>query len=258
MEQRRNTYIRHGPCDSCGSRDNVAWYSNGSGFCFGCGKFYRGELAENVRLIHGTDRLGDVQDTKLRSPPEDLNTEYGHAALEWIKKYDLKVEDLIRNNVKWSPHYEQLVYLFYGKDEDVVLWQSRNFRQGTSHKSRFFTGGTPEDVIATYPPKQTEGQIGVFVEDCISALKVGRAGFVGIPCFSSAVSARKLARISKRFDFLVWWLDSDKYKEAVKQRRQTELLGTPSYVIYTEMDPKEYPDQAIGRYVRRAVYGDDN
>jgi len=195
---------------------------------------------------------------KLRSPPEDLNFEFGNKVIEWIKKYDLKVEDLIRNNIKWSPSREQLIYLFYGRDEEVILWQARNFREGTTHKSRFFTGGTPEDVIAAYPPKQTEGEIGVFVEDCISALKVGRAGFIGVPCFSATISPRKLARISKRFDHLVWWLDSDKYKEAIKQKQRTELLGTKSYVIYTELDPKDYSINAINRYVRRAVYPDES
>lgn len=254
----RSQFIRHGPCEACGSRDNVAWYSNGTGFCFGCGRFYRNTLGETNKVVQSLHRSGDVPVSSVRSPPDDIDTLYGPKAIEWIKKYGLTVEDLVRNNVEWSKSREQLVYLFYGKDEDVILWQARNFRDGTDHKSRFFTGGTPEEVIATYPPGQTDGQIGVFVEDCISALKVGKSGFVGIPCFSSSVSARKLARIAKRFDFLVWWLDSDKFKEATRQRERTSLLGTPSYVIYTELDPKDYSEQAIGRYIRRAVYGDDN
>lgn len=181
--------------------------------------------------------------------PDDIGTVYPTKVIEWIKKYDLGVEDLIRNNIKWSPSYEQLIYVFYGRDEEVILWQARNFRDGTDHKHRFFTGGTPEEVIATYPPKQTEGTIGVFVEDCISALKLGRSGFVGLPCFSSSISARKLARVSKRFDKLVWWLDGDKYKEAVKQCDRTKLLGIDTSVIYTALDPKEYPDNTIRKYV---------
>lgn len=249
-------FIRHGPCETCGSRDNVAWYSNGTGFCFGCGKFYRGELVFESHQHTESSSAGVVQQSEVRSPPDDLNCEYGTRVIEWIKKYDLKVEDLIRNNIKWSPSREQLVYLFYGRDEEVILWQARNFRDGTTHKSRFFTGGTPEEVIATYPPKQTEGEIGVFVEDCISALKLGLAGFVGLPCFSSAVSARKLARISKRFDHIVWWLDGDKFKEAVKQEQKTKLLGTDSRVLYTVLDPKDYSISAITRYIKRVVYGD--
>jgi len=254
-ERDRTRFVRHGPCETCGSRDNVGWYSNGTGFCFGCGKFYRGEVETAIRGAERGNSAPSLSDQGLRPPPEDLNFEYGEAAIHWIRKYDLHVEDLIRNNIKWSQRREQLVYLFYGQDEDVVLWQARNFRSGTDHKSRFFTGGTPEEVIATYPPKQTDGPVGVFVEDCISALKVGKSGFVGIPCFSSTVSPRKLARISKRFDHLVWWLDADKYKDAQKQKERTDLLGCKSYVIYTELDPKDYSEVAIQRYIKEKVYG---
>lgn len=250
-------FVRHGPCEACGSRDNVAWYANGSGFCFGCGKFYRGTLECFARSVQGSYVLS-TQPVQLRSVPDDVNCEYPLKVLAWIKQYDLDVTDLIRNNVKWSPSHEQLIYLFYGEDaesgqddakREVVLWQARNFREGTTHQHRFFTGGTPEDVIAVYPPGQTEGTIGVIVEDCISALKVGKSGFVGVPCFSSAVSHRKLSRLAKRFDKLIFWLDGDKYKEAQKQERRAQLLGVSTGLIYTELDPKEYPIPAIRRYV---------
>jgi len=31
-----STFIRHEPCPSCGSRDNLARYNDGHGYCFGC------------------------------------------------------------------------------------------------------------------------------------------------------------------------------------------------------------------------------
>ena len=31
----------HAPCQACGSRDNVAVYSDGHGHCFGCGTYYK-------------------------------------------------------------------------------------------------------------------------------------------------------------------------------------------------------------------------
>lgn len=33
-------FVFHAPCDSCGSKDNVAVYSDGHGYCFGCSKHY--------------------------------------------------------------------------------------------------------------------------------------------------------------------------------------------------------------------------
>ena len=41
------TFVRHAPCPSCGSRDNLGRYDDGHGWCFGCGYFEKGE--RNVR-----------------------------------------------------------------------------------------------------------------------------------------------------------------------------------------------------------------
>lgn len=32
-------FLRHEPCPSCGSRDNLARYDDGHGYCFGCGRY---------------------------------------------------------------------------------------------------------------------------------------------------------------------------------------------------------------------------
>lgn len=36
--EQESVFIRHVPCEACGSRDNNALYSDGHTFCFGCGK----------------------------------------------------------------------------------------------------------------------------------------------------------------------------------------------------------------------------
>ena len=36
-------FLRKEPCPACGSRDNLARYSDGHGFCFGCGHYEKGE-----------------------------------------------------------------------------------------------------------------------------------------------------------------------------------------------------------------------
>ncbi|MHC4698989.1 MAG: DnaB-like helicase C-terminal domain-containing protein [Planctomycetota bacterium] len=41
----------HGPCTACGSRDNVAWYENGSGWCFGCNTYYAGDATDGGERV---------------------------------------------------------------------------------------------------------------------------------------------------------------------------------------------------------------
>lgn len=243
----QSRFLKHESCPNCGSRDNLARYSNGSGFCFGCGRYERGEHLPHERLpgMEGKRKRGTVEsEDRVRPPPDDLNTHYEQVVIEWIKKYHLTASDLVKHNVKWSPSREQLVYLFYGAGKDVVLWQARNFREGTTHKSRFFTGGTPADVIAAYYPEQAT-DTAVIVEDCVSGIKCAGAGYVGVPCFSAAMPKAKLAQLARMYSRCYIWLDEDKLKEAQKLAQQAAFLGMESRVIYTPKDPKEYEYESI-------------
>lgn len=38
-----SVFVRHEPCPRCGSRDNLARYSDGSGWCFGCNTYDKGD-----------------------------------------------------------------------------------------------------------------------------------------------------------------------------------------------------------------------
>jgi hypothetical protein len=257
----QSRFVRHSACDKCGSRDNVAWYSNGTGFCFGCGAFYR-DVARALRpnqsssestnkadqSVGGSNMVGEKtsesastnSEVQLRPPPHDFGTYYPAVVVDWMKQYDIDVTDMMKFNVKWSPSREQLLYFFYGEDNDLVLWQARNFRKGTDHKSRFFTGGTPETVVAAYYPKQGAGTTAIIVEDCASGIKCAKAGFTGIPVFGAKMPAGKMNRICQMFETVIWWLDADKFTASVKQSNLCKLLGAKSRVINTAYDPKEY------------------
>jgi twinkle protein len=43
MDEGRIVFIGHEPCPACGSRDNLARYSDGHGYCFGCGHYEHGD-----------------------------------------------------------------------------------------------------------------------------------------------------------------------------------------------------------------------
>ncbi len=236
----------HEPCPKCGSKDNLARYEGGSGYCFGCG-FYESGTRYRPRQDDATgvrQLAADVSPEKnlVRSPPDDCDFGgYPESVIEWISKYGLSVRDLIFHDVAWSQKREQLIYQFYGEGDDLVLWQARNFRKGTTHKDRFFTGGSPADVVATYRSRKST-DTACLVEDCISAIVVSNSGVSdGIPCFSAAMSEKKLARIAKTYKKVFVWLDNDKFKESQKIARQLGLMGVTTAVIHTAEDPKCYP-----------------
>lgn len=250
----QSRFIQHAPCPRCNSRDNMALYEGGTGFCFGCGFFQRSlssPLANANRMVErGTStesRSGTLDG--VRSLPDDCVSYYPPVVVEWIKKYDLSPVDLINHNVVWSPKREQLIYRFFGEGENVVLWQARNFRKGTTHKGRFFTSGSPKDVIAKYSTSES-ADTAVIVEDCVSAIKVSYAGVDGVPCFSAAMPKEKLTRLCKLYKKIVVWLDEDKLNEARTLASQACMLGAHSKLVYTEFDPKEYPVKDIKEYIQ--------
>lgn len=241
MYGQNDRFVSHEACKTCGSRDNFARYASGSGYCFGCGAFERRTTSPAAWNQRGIQRVGESsqpEESGIRPCPDDIGTYYPVKVLEWLSKYSIGVPELIKHNVLWSPSREQLIYIFYGAGKDVVLWQARNFRQGTTHKSRFYTSGSPADVLATYYPSE-ESNTAIIVEDCCSAIKCAEAGFAGVPCFSAAMPREKLARLRRYYSNVVVWLDADKLNEARKLATQCALLGFTSKVVHTENDPKE-------------------
>lgn len=244
MYEQRVYFQAHFPCPRCHSRDNLARYSSGSAFCFGCGYYEPpnvAHLSENLRQV---DDGKSVERTGVRPLPDDVVSYYPPNVVSWIAKYDLAPVDLINHNVVWSSSREQLIYRFFGADKDVVLWQARNFRDGTTHKDRFFTSGPSADIIAKYSTSKGRDTCCV-VEDCISAIKLAYAGVDGVPCLGSSMPRKKIIRMSKFYDRMVVWLDADKLKEARLIAEHGTAVGMETKVVYTEDDPKVFSINVI-------------
>ena len=95
-------FLNHGPCNHCNSRDNRAHYDDGSSYCFGCGR------SEGSRY---NPLVAPQTEEKPFTIPSDCTTEFPKRVLEWILKYDVYPEELIKRNVKWSPSLNLLLFL---------------------------------------------------------------------------------------------------------------------------------------------------
>lgn len=67
MVERESTCIGHEPCPACGSRDNLARYDDGHGYCFGCSHYERGDMDED-----GNTTTGDGDERQHRADRGDL------------------------------------------------------------------------------------------------------------------------------------------------------------------------------------------
>ena len=94
-----NFFVRHDPCPSCGSRNNLGRYSDGHGHCYGCG--YR--EAGNGRVLEKTSNGAPIRQAKL-----EMNGTYEaiperRISVDTCRKFGVTVEK--ENGVIVKHHY---------------------------------------------------------------------------------------------------------------------------------------------------------
>ena len=140
MEQQDGTFVQHEPCPSCGSKDNLARYSTGQGYCFGCGHWEgpNGQskaepIIEDKSMQLFTGNSGAIVDRGIN---EDVVRKYG-VTLQYgedglIKKHCYPYHDAdngehLGNKVRTV---ESKDFLYDGNSKDVGLFGENIFKGG--------------------------------------------------------------------------------------------------------------------------------
>ena len=215
-------FLRHLPCDNCGSRDNNGEFSNGF-YCFGCGKFI--PKNDNVSLrerIEKTTIVSKICENITTSPILPSEAE------KWLAQYGLTKEE--KAQFSWSEDRKLLILI-----QEQDYWQGRNFSIGSKYLSSGIKPlklyGQPSDTL-------------IFTEDVISAIKVGRF-CKSSPLLGATLPINTILSVLGQFKKFYLWLDYDKAKESVKQAKEaTQYLGHCGSVV-TELDPKLYSNTEI-------------
>lgn len=177
----------------------------------------------------------------LRPLPLDLTSIIPEQPLAWLKKYGLTTEEIVRHRFGWSPTYERLIYPVFDRTGNLVLWQGRffNLPLGSDKKSKYFTCGNLDSVLAIFGDKHSPGLKVVVVEDVVSAIKVSRLCH-SICLFGTSLSTEKMRQIAERYKELVIWLDPDKTKHAAKCTMKARPYFNHVRAIHTNKDPKDF------------------
>lgn len=227
--------LSHEPCPKCGSRDNVGVWEDGHKWCFGgCGYYVppTGSIKPATQPLKAEPRGIYL--------PEDVEPYYPFKCLQWVKQYDLSENDLRANQVVWSESNQLLIFPYMEDGARLTAWQGRNF--GSVHGPKWYGRGNLEDVFSI---KGESSRQLIVVEDVISSIVLGRAGYQAMPIFGSYISDKRLTRLKVMIDHLVIWLDKDKAKEAHKFCKRAQVMGFDSRTIVTEKDPKCYISDKI-------------
>jgi hypothetical protein len=229
-------FVRHERCERCAeigndrSGDNKAVYSDGSSYCFACGKYQPPDSW--FHISERTERRNyDIGPTKA------LPSDYMNYYLGFLPR------DIIVRNFTYSPKLNRSVFTYTDPETQETFVEARSL----SDKPKVLSLGKKPLLVAK------NGVCGhfnewdelVLVEDLVSALKVSIITYA-MPLFGSVIPQRNFDWIfqSKGKSVLVW-LDPDKLTEAVRMAFRLSNVGKSSRVIPSERDPKCYDIFAI-------------
>jgi hypothetical protein len=170
-----------------------------------------------------------------------LDTKLDGGALKWLLGYGLTSDEIAqftyaRERIgKYGLMPCDLLVLY----SDNNYWCARNFGNGakylTSGTKPFLKYGNNKDIL-------------VFVEDIVSAVKVGRQ-FTAVPMLGSMPSQDAASHLGDYKNVFIW-NDMDKAKDAIKTARNlSERLNKRVRVVISPKDPKEYSNNEVKDYI---------
>ncbi len=263
-------FAKHEPCPECGSSDNLARYTDGHAWCFGCGYYEPAPIAERIKTTFDNPpwepskkfewpMAESTNQSVCQALPDDCTNYIPAKCLTWLHKYGILSAEIQDSRFCWSEEKQLLVMPVYSgsswadpKDRGrLLMWQGRYFGPWEQHP-KYLTRGPKEQVVHLLNDRASDTII--LTEDLISAIKVGRQ-FSTMPLWGSTLSLELIVRLSKLTKSLVLWLDDDKYDAAVMYRTRASQFIPNVHVLRTPKDPKDYNDDAIYMYVTNTVLG---
>ena len=239
-------FLRHEPCPNCGSRDNLARYTDGHAFCFGCQHYE-----------HGDDSVGYTQ-RNMETHKMSALIDYEVAPLqrrgireETCKKWDYGVGTYDGRAVQVAN---------YRDDTGILVAQKLRF----GDKSFKWLGDSGRVSLYGAHLWRDSGKMVTITEGEIDALSVSQAFNLKWPVVSVPNGAQSAARvIAKNLD----WLESfetvvlcfdqdDQGRSAAKA--SASMLSPGKVKIVTSLPEKDANDcliQGQSKEIVDAVYG---
>ncbi len=239
------TFVKHSPCPKCGSRDNLAIYSDGSGYCFGCGYWIPSNISPYINYDSSSHRTSEKSRTDFPKENSDFISEEG---IKWANSFGITLTELLARRVTSYSDANKLLFNFFDNEGERILCQARNLNPMA--KPKYITYGKTEDVLPIYYQKTWADSLTgirrclVITEDCLSAIKIARQSDA-MPALSSDLPLAKLNRLARLYGAFLIWLDGDMFHKAQRIARRLQLLGCEAQAVYTPLDPKCYDNATI-------------
>ncbi len=238
-------------CPRCAKRgmdtrgNNLAVYSDGHSYCYGCGYFTTTDklkaLRSSTNTMASTSNIDSLsmENTTFKLPP---------APLRWLDSYGVTEQERIVHRIVYDLHKDLLVFPVYDGDRLVVA-NCRYFGDDKNHP-KYITKGWKSGHFKLFEHKGSN--VYVLTEDFISALKVSRVAN-SIPLLGAYFPRELVLSLMHRQPILRIWLDKDKANSSVAMANRSRQWLPECATIITEKDPKEYETKEINEFILQSI-----
>lgn len=246
MSEPESEFVGKEPCPECGSRDNLARYSDGHGYCFGCQHYEPGDGQEptprerNTRVSKDLLPVGEVRALSRRGLTEETCAKWGYTTSEMggqpvqVANYRNEVGRIVAQKVR----FRNKDFRFLGDAKEAGLYGQHLWRDGGRR------------VVVT------EGEIDAMT---VSQIQGHKWPVVSLP--SGAQSAKRALQNAfewlDRFDEIVLMFDMDEPgRAAVESCGQIRFKAGKLKVAKLPLkDPNEMLLAGRGAEIVDAIFG---
>lgn len=215
-------------------------------YCHHCGA--RGSLANMLGTYKRYTSAPRKYYHHSPSLPYDIITDpskWPVHALKWPLQAKLSFTDIQKAGLCYSARMDRVCIpiTFDGKYRGFIARRLQN-NDEPKYIARYDKTDKDNFVYARCPYSH---DVVFIVEDCLSALRIERAGHNAIALMGTALTDSVLSYITDRYTGYVIWLDNDNADVKMKQaklKQELELYGLVK-LHKTEDDPKGYTDEQI-------------
>jgi len=238
-----SSFIRKEPCPECGSKDNLARYSDGHAHCFGCGHYERGD---------GSDQ--DTQPRRKRMAEGLITGEYVALSKrglteETCRKFGYQVADHNGQKVQIAPYYDAEKNLIGQK----IRWANKDMKTFGSMKGvglfgQHLWGQGGKKVVVT------EGEI-----DCLTVSQLQNHKWPTVSVPNGAQGAKKAFKEHldwlESYDEVIIMFDMDEPgKAAAIECAEILSPGKARIAHLPEKDPNDCLIKGKGDQVVNAIW----
>lgn len=234
-DEESSSLVAHEPCPACGSRDNLGRYSDGHGYCFGCGHYERGDGTPTQQ-----PRTKETKVSELLTGEARAIANRGLTA-ETCEKYGYLVGTYHGRTAHLAPYY----------DRETGALCAQKVRYKANGKKEFTFLGEPKRVeLFGQRLCRDGGKMIVITEGEIDALSVAQAMGLRWPAVSVPNGAQGAKRdIAKhigwldKFESIVLCFDMDEHGQTAA--REVAELFTPGKVKITALPLKDANEMLV-------------